>query len=39
MTLGLAAQLAYYFFLALFPAILCVIAIASFFRWITLPMT
>ena len=29
--LGLAAQMAYYFFLALFPAILCVIAIASFF--------
>jgi membrane protein len=29
--LGLAAQLAYYFFLALFPAILCVIAFASFF--------
>ncbi len=29
--LGLAAQLAYYFFLSLFPAILCVIAIASFF--------
>lgn len=29
--LGLAAQLAYYFFLALFPAILCVIALASFF--------
>ncbi len=28
--LGLAAQLAYYFFLALFPAILCLIAIASF---------
>src|SRR5688572_8507477 len=28
---GLAAQLAYYFFLALFPAILCVIALASFF--------
>lgn len=28
--LGLAAQLAYYFFLALFPAILCVIALASF---------
>jgi len=28
---GLAAQLAYYFFLALFPAILCVIAIASYF--------
>ena len=29
--MGLAAQLAYYFFLALFPAILCVIALASFF--------
>ena len=29
--LGLAAQLAYYFFLALFPAILCLIAIASYF--------
>jgi membrane protein len=29
--LGLAAQLAYYFFLALFPAILFVIALASFF--------
>lgn len=29
--LGLAAQLAYYFFLALFPAILFVFAIASFF--------
>src|ERR1044071_4536344 len=28
---GLAAQLSYYFFLALFPALLCVIAIASFF--------
>lgn len=28
--LGLAAQLAYYFVLALFPAILCVIALASF---------
>ena len=28
--LGLAAQLAYYFLLALFPAILCVIALASF---------
>jgi membrane protein len=28
---GLAAQLAYYFFLALFPAILFVLAIASFF--------
>ena len=27
---GLAAQLAYYFFLALFPAILCVLALASF---------
>ena len=29
--LGLAAQLAYYFFLALFPAILFVLAVASFF--------
>jgi membrane protein len=29
--LGLAAQLAYYFFLALFPAILFVFALASFF--------
>jgi membrane protein len=29
--LGLAAQLAYYFFLALFPAILFVVALASFF--------
>ena len=28
--LGLAAQLAYYFFLALFPAILCVVALATF---------
>ena len=28
--LGLAAQLAYYFLLALFPTILCVIALASF---------
>jgi membrane protein len=28
---GLAAQLAYYFFLALFPAILFVLAVASFF--------
>jgi membrane protein len=28
---GLASQLAYYFFLALFPALLCVLAIASFF--------
>jgi membrane protein len=27
--LGLAAQLAYYFFLSLFPAILCVLALAS----------
>jgi membrane protein len=27
---GLASQLAYYFFLALFPALLCVLAIASF---------
>jgi membrane protein len=29
--LGLAAQLSYYFFLALFPAILVVLALASFF--------
>ena len=29
--LGLAAQLSYYFFLALFPAILVLLAIASFF--------
>lgn len=29
--LGLAAQLAYYFFLALFPAVLFILAIASFF--------
>ena len=29
--LGLAAQLAYYFFLALFPAILFILALASFF--------
>src|SRR5690349_19921988 len=28
---GLASQLAYYFFLALFPALLCILAIASFF--------
>src|SRR4051812_12823828 len=28
---ALAAELAYYFFLALFPALLCLIAIASFF--------
>jgi membrane protein len=29
--LGLAAQLAYYFFLALFPALLCLMALASLF--------
>ena len=29
--LDLASQLAYYFFLALFPALLCMLAIASFF--------
>ena len=29
--LGLAAQLAYYFFLALFPTLLFVLALASFF--------
>jgi len=29
--LGLAAQLAYYFFLALFPAVLFILALASFF--------
>src|SRR4029450_6476610 len=28
---GLASQLAYYFFVALFPALLCLLAIASFF--------
>jgi len=28
---GLAAQLSYYFFLALFPALLCLVALASFF--------
>ncbi len=30
---GLAAQLAYYFFLALFPAVLFLLALASFFPW------
>ena len=30
--LGLAAQLAYYFFLALVPALLCLLALASFFQ-------
>jgi membrane protein len=34
--LGLAAQLSYYFFLALFPAILLFLAIASFFPLATL---
>ena len=34
--LGLAAQLAYYFFLALFPALLFMIALASFFASDTL---
>jgi len=29
--LGLAAQLSYYFFLALFPALLFLLAVASFF--------
>jgi membrane protein len=29
--LGLAAQLAYYFFLSLFPALLCLLAVASLF--------
>ena len=29
--LGLAAQLSYYFFLALFPAILFLLAVASYF--------
>lgn len=28
---GIAAQLAYYFFLALFPALLFLVALASFF--------
>jgi hypothetical protein len=30
--LGLSAQLAYYFFLALFPALLFLVALASFFH-------
>lgn len=34
--LGMAAQLAYYFFFALFPALLVLIAIASFFPYQTL---
>lgn len=34
--LGLAAQLAYYFFLALFPAVLFLLAVASFFPLDTL---
>lgn len=34
--LGLAAQLSYYFFLALFPAILFLLAVASFFSLSTL---
>ena len=34
--LGLAAQLAYYFILALFPALIVVVAIASFFPRSTL---
>src|SRR5215217_4238568 len=29
--MGLAAQLAYYFFLSLFPALLCLVALASLF--------
>ena len=29
--LGWSAQLSYYFFLALFPALICVVALASFF--------
>ena len=37
--LGLAAQLSYYFFLALFPAILFLLAVASFFRSRTSPTT
>src|SRR5215212_5610835 len=31
--LGLAAQLAYYFFLSLFPALLIVVALTSFFPY------
>jgi len=34
--LGLAAQLAYYFFLALFPALLFLVALASFFSYSSL---
>jgi len=34
--LGLAAQLAYYFFLALFPALLFLVALASFFSYASL---
>ena len=34
----LAAQLSYYFFLALFPALLFLLAVASFFPLSTLPM-
>src|SRR3954469_15831363 len=34
--LGMAAQLAYYFFFALFPALLMLIAIASYFPYHTL---
>jgi len=37
---GLAAQLSYYFFLALFPALLFLLALASFFPpWGTSRMT
>src|ERR1043166_5869632 len=34
--LGMAAQLAYYFFFALFPALLMLIALASYFPYHTL---
>jgi membrane protein len=34
--LGMAAQLAYYFFFALFPALLFVVAVASYFPVATL---